>query len=194
MQEITYYDFVFYDNDSYLLEKSPEIVCPNCQMYVNKRNLIENFIGKYKSKKKKSHFLCSYDGFFVVSKQFKDLYETQQWEGLIFYEIPKNKGLYYLIECHNMVSYNENYLSAEEYCPECKQYKSVVVKDWRKVITEKPLLKNTFYRTNWEFAYDFEQQYLFVFSEEIKNTIIEHQLAREIDFSDISVRIGHFSD
>lgn len=176
------YIIQFYDNDTYLLKKNSDVICVNCNMYLNKEKLIRQFIHNYKAKKRKYHFLATYDGFHIVSHQFKILYDTQKWEGLVFHEIPKNKGLYYIIECVNLISYDINCLMAEEHCSECKQYKSVVVKDRRRIVPKKTLLKNTFYRTDWQFGYDFEQNHMLFCSEEIMHTIIEHKLAKRIDF------------
>ena len=75
-------------------------------MILNKRSLIEEHLPTYKIKRKKYHLSGSYDGFKMVSQKFKDLYEISNWQGLIFYSIPKSKG-FYLIECSQQIMLNE---------------------------------------------------------------------------------------
>lgn len=182
---MNYYNIIFYDNDTCFLKKTSAIVCSSCNMYLNKRQLIDKYITNYKSKRRKSHFLCTYDGFQIVSQEFKNLYNAQQWKGLIFHEIPKNKG-FYIIECENSIPYDKTCLSIKEKCHQCGQYKSVCVKDCFRVIAPS-LSENTFYRTDWEFAYDFEQHYVIFCSEKIATILIENELAIKKDFLKIEV-------
>ena len=126
-----YFELQFYDNDSYLLDVSKVdrhkyITCPSCRMILNKRSLVEEHLPTYKIKRKKYHLSVSYDGFKVVSQEFKDLYEISSWQGLVFYPVPKSKG-FYLIECSQQIMLNEakRPIEFENKCNECGSYMGI---------------------------------------------------------------------
>ena len=162
-----YFELQFYDNDSYLLDVSKVnrhkyITCPSCRMILNKRSLVEEHLPTYKIKRKKYHLSVSYDGFKVVSQEFKDLYEISSWQGLVFYPVPKSKG-FYLIECSQQVVLNEakRPIEFESKCNECGLYMGGYgsVPPYIDADVFQKLKPNTFYRSNLEFGYDFEQDY-----------------------------------
>ena len=159
-----YYKFEVYHNDSYLLEVSKVdrykyITCSTCKMILDKRNLIEKHLPTYMIKRKKYHLSGSYYGFKVVSQEFKDLYEVLDWQGLVFYPIPKSKG-FYLVECSQQVVINETKrpIEFENKCNECGLYMGVYgsVPSYMDADVIQKLKPNTFYRSNLEFGYDFE--------------------------------------
>ena len=61
-----------------------------------------------------------------MSQEFKDLYEVSDWQGLVFYPIPKSKG-FYLVECSQQVVINETKrpIEFENKCNECGLYMGV---------------------------------------------------------------------
>lgn len=188
-----YYKFEIYHNDSYLLEVSKVdrhkyITCPTCKLILNKRSLIETHLPTYKIKRKKYHLSGSYDGFKVVSQAFKDLYETLKWQGLIFYPIPKNKG-FYLIECSEQIVINETKrpVEFENKCNECGLYMGVYgsVPSYIDTDVMQGLKSNTFYRSNLEFGYDFEQGYSLFASQEITDKLIECKLIIKKDLIEV---------
>ena len=177
-----YYKFEVYHNDSYLLEVSKVdrykyITCSTCKMILDKRNLIEKHLPTYTIKRKKYHLSGSYDGFKVVSQEFKDLYEVLDWQGLVFYPIPKSKG-FYLVECSQQV---------ENKCNECGLYMGVYgsVPSYMDADVIQKLKPNTFYRSNLEFGYDFEQGYSLFASQEITDKLIEHKLIIKKDLIEV---------
>ena len=179
-----YFELQFYDNDSYLLDVSKVdrhkyITCPSCRMILNKRSLVEEHLPTYKIKRKKYHLSVSYDGFKVVSQEFKDLYEISSCQGLVFYPVPKSKG-FYLIECFQQVVLNEakRPIEFESKCNECGLYMGVYgsVPPYIDADVFQKLKPNTFYRSNLEFGYDFEQDYSLFASKKITDMLIEHKL------------------
>lgn len=188
-----YFELQFYDNDSYLLEVSKVdrykyITCPTCKMILNKRSLIEKHLPTYKIKRKKYHLSSSYDGFNVVSQEFKNLYDILDWQGLVFYPIPKSKG-FYLIECFQQVVINETKrpIEFESKCNECGLYMGVYgsVPPYLDVDVIQKLKSNTFYRSNLEFGYDFEQAYSLFASQEITDKLIEYKLIIKKDLIEV---------
>lgn len=188
-----YYQFEIYHNDSYLLEVSKVdrhkyITCPACKLILNKRSLIEKHLSTYKIKRKKYHLSGSYDGFNVVSQEFKDLYNLSGWQGLVFYPIPKSKG-FYLIECSQQVVINETKrpVEFESKCEECGLYMGVYgsVPLYIDADVLQKLKPNTFYRSNLEFGYDFEQGYSLFASQEITDKLMEYKLIIKKDLIEI---------
>lgn len=188
-----YFELQFYDNDSYLLEVSKGdrckyVTCPTCKLILNKRSLIEKHLSTYKIKRKKYHLSSSYDGFNVVSQEFKDLYENSDWQGLVFYSIPKSKG-FYLIECFQQVVINRTKrpIEFENKCNECGLYMGIYgsVPPYIDVDVIQKLKSNTFYRSDLEFGYDFEQGYSLFASQEITDKLIEYKLITKKDLIEV---------
>ena len=188
-----YYILGIYDNDSYLLEVSKVDrhkykTCNTCKLILNKRTLIESHLPKYRIKKKKYHLSGSYDGFNVVSQEFKNLYEKLNWQGLVFCTIPKNAG-FYLIECSEIVQINEKSSSVlfENKCVECNQYMGTYIKGKLSINSNEfqNMKPNTFYRSNLEFGNDFEKGYSLFASEEITNVLIENKLIINKDLIEV---------
>lgn len=190
-----YFQLDIYHNDSYLLEVSAidrhkYITCPTCELILNKRSLIEHYLLAYRIKRKRYHLSGSYDGFNVVSHKFKQLYKISNWQGLIFYPIHRNKG-FYLVECVEtiVVEKNKRPILFEDQCQECGLYKGVYgsVPAYIDKETISHLRLNTFYRSDLEFGYDFEQGYYLLASQEIASILIEHKLIAEKDLIEIHI-------
>lgn len=188
-----WYKFEIYDNDSYLLEVSKVdrhkyITCNSCGLILKKRDLIEVHLPKYRVKRKKYHLSGSYDGFNVVSHSFKDLYDSLNWKGLVFYDIPKSKG-FYLIECTEVVKVNETELPVqfENKCNECGQYMGIYgnVPPYLNSTTMDKMKSNTFYRSNLEFGNDFEHGYSLFASEKIATILKEEKLIIDKDLIEV---------
>ena len=188
-----YFELQFYDNDSYLLEVSKGdrckyVTCPTCKLILNKRSLIEKHLSTYKIKRRKYHLSSSYDGFIVVSQEFKNLYENSDQQGLVFYSIPKSKG-FYLIECFQQVVINRTKrpIEFENKCNECGLYMGVYgnVPPYIDVDMIQKLKSNTFYRSDLEFGYDFEQGYSLFASQEITDKLIEYKLITKKDLIEV---------
>jgi hypothetical protein len=139
-------------------------------MILNKRNLIESHLPSYRIKRKKYHLSGSYDGFNVVSQNFKDLYDTSKWHVLIFYPIHKSSS-FYLIECSEVVTVNqtERPVLFENKCNECNQYMGIYgsIPAYINSSEIQKMKPDTFYRSDLEFGHDFEQGYSLFASEEI---------------------------
>jgi len=190
---IKYSKIQFYDNDSYLLEISKVDrhkynTCNTCRLILDKRTLIESHLPKYRIKRKKYHLSCSYDGFNIVSQEFKSLYESSKWKGLVFYSIPKNKE-FYLIECINIVAINESKSAVlfEDKCNECSLYMGVYMKGFVSLNSAEidKMNPNTFYRSNLEFGNDFEHSYNLFASEEITNILKKNKLLLNKDLIEV---------
>jgi hypothetical protein len=157
-------------------------------MILDKRNLIEKHLLTYKIKRRKYHLSSSYDGFKVVSQEFKNLYEISDWQGLIFYPIPRNRG-FYLIECSQQVVINETKrpIEFENKYNECGLYMGVYGSIPPYIDTDviQKLKSNTFYRSNLEFGYDFEQGYSLFASQEITDKLIEYKLIIKKDLIEV---------
>jgi len=157
-------------------------------MILDKRNLIEKHLLTYKIKRKKYHLSSSYDDFKVVSQEFKNLYEISDWQGLIFYPIPRNRG-FYLIECSQQVVINETKrpIEFENKCNECGLYMGVYGSIPPYIDTDviQKLKSKTFYRSNLEFGYDFEQGYSLFASQEITDKLIEYKLIIKKDLIEV---------
>ncbi len=184
-----WFTFEIYDNDSYLLEVSKidrhkYITCNSCKLILNKRTLIETHLPKYRIKRKKYHLSGSYDGFNVVSQDFKNLYEKSNWQGLVFYPIIKSKG-FYLIECTEIVIVNEikRPIEFDNKCSECGQYMGIYgsVPPFINEPEIQKMKSNTFYRSNLEFGNDFEKSYSLFASEKIINALKETNLIIDKD-------------
>lgn len=190
---MNYFEIQFYDNDSYLLEVSKVDrhkykTCSTCKLILNKRTLIESHLPKYKVKRKKYHLSCSYDGFKVVSQDFKHLYESSKWQGLVFYAITKSKG-FYLVECTEIVEINESKSTVvqESKCADCGLYMGTYMKGFVSLNSSdiQRMKPNTFYRSNLEFGNDFEKGYSIFASEEITNTLIDCKLIVKKDLIEV---------
>lgn len=188
-----YFTFEIYDNDSHLLEtdkvdRYKYVTCGKCNMILNKRSLIESHLPSYRIKRKRYHLSGSYDGFNVVSQNFKDLYEASNWQGLIFYPILKSKG-FYLIECTEVVIINktERPVLFEEKCNECNQYMGVYgsIPTYINLSEIQKMKSNTFYRSDLEFGYDFEQGYGLFASEEITTVLKAKGLIIDKDLNEV---------
>jgi hypothetical protein len=157
-------------------------------MILNKRSLIETHLPSYRIKRKKYHLSGSYDGFNVASQHFKELYETSKWQGLVFYSIPKNKG-FYLIECTTTVTVNKTKRPVlfENKCNECGLYMGVYgsIPSYINFPEIQKMKPDTFYRSDIEFGYDFEQGYSLFASEEITNILKANNLIIEKDLNDL---------
>ena len=188
-----YYSFEIYHNDSHLLEVSKidrykYATCNTCKMILNKRSLIEAHLPTYRIKRKRYHLSCSYDGFNVVSQSFKDLYETSNWQGLVFYPISKSKG-FYLIECEEIVMVNQTKRPVlfEDKCKECNQYMGVYgsLPPYINSSEIQKMKPNTFYRSDLEFGYDFEHGYSLFASEVITAALKAQGLITKKDLDDV---------
>ncbi len=188
-----HYFFQIYHNDSYLLEVSKVdrykyVTCNTCHMILNKRSLIEAHLPSYRIKRKKYHLSGSYDGFNIASQSFKDLYDASKWNGLVFYPIPKNKD-FYLIECTEMVIINQTKrpIEFEGKCSECDQYIGIYgsIPPYINSSEIQKMKPNTFYRSDIEFGYDFEQRYSLFASEEITNILKVNGLIIDKDLIEV---------
>jgi len=188
-----YFFFQIYHNDSYLLEvdkvdRYKYVTCDICNMILNKRSLIEAHLPFYRIKRKKYHLSGSYDGFNVVSQKFKDLYDTYKWNGLVFYPIPKNKD-FHLIECTEIVVINKTKrpIEFECKCSKCNQYIGIYgsLPPYINFSEIRKMKTNTFYRSDLEFGYDFEQRYSLFASEEITNVLKANGLINDKDLIEV---------
>lgn len=188
-----YYAFQVYDNDSYLLnvsrvDRHKYATCPVCKMILDKRRLIEDHLPAYKVKRKRYHLSGSYDGFKVVSQALKDLYDISGWQGLVFYPIPQSEG-FYLIECSPQIAVNESKrpIEFESKCDECALHMGIYgsVPPYIEVDILRWLNPNTFYRSNLEFGYDFEQGYSLFASSVIVDRLIECKLINRKDIIEV---------
>jgi hypothetical protein len=157
-------------------------------MILNKRSLIEAHLPFYRIKRKKYHLSGSYDGFNVVSQKFKDLYDTYKWNGLVFYPIPKNKD-FHLIECTEIVVINKTKrpIEFECKCSKCNQYIGIYgsLPPYINFSEIRKMKTNTFYRSDLEFGYDFEQRYSLFASEEITNVLKANGLINDKDLIEV---------
>ncbi len=190
-----YYELIIYDNDSYLLQVSKVdrdryIHCDSCKMIQNKRNLIDSHLLTFKLKRKKYQISGTYDGFFVVSQHFKDLYEQLKWSGVKFYSLPKSNG-FYIVECLNIVNINKTMrpVEFEDKCSTCGNYLGTYgnIPCYIDIADMKKMKANCFYRSDLEFGYDFEQVYSLFVSEEILNVLKQNKLVKEKDFLEVQV-------
>ena len=193
MADMKYYRFEIYHNDSYLLEVSKidrykYVTCGTCNIILNKRSLIESHLPSYRIKRKKYHLSGSYDGFNVASQSFKDLYETSNWQGLVFYPIPKSKN-FYLIECTEVVTVNqiERPIEFKNKCNECNQYMGVYgsVPAYINSAEIQKMKPNIFYRSDLEFGHDFEQGYSLFALEEITTVLKAEGLIIDKDLREV---------
>ena len=188
-----YYTFEIYHNDSYLLEVSKVdrykyVTCSTCHMILNKRYLIESHLSSYKIKRKKYHLSGSYDGFNIVSQSFRNLYDTSKWNGLIFYPIPKSSG-FYIIECTTVITINttKRPVLFENKCNECGLYMGVYgsIPPYINSSEIQKMKPNTFYRSDIEFGYDFEQNYSLFASEKITSILKANGLIIDKDLIEV---------
>lgn len=193
MNNMKFFQFAMYDNDSYLLKVDKKYrnnynVCPLCNMICDKRSLITEYVDQLKIKKRKYHLSTTYDGFNVVSQDFKDLYSMYNWKGLVFYPIKKSSG-FYLIESTSIISVNDSKrpIIYEHRCQLCNTYLGVYgnipLYINRQIINKLSL--DEFYRTNIEFGYDFEQNYSLLASENIVSKLLENNLIKQQDITEI---------
>ena len=116
------------------------------------------------------------------------MYEISSWQGLVFYPVPKSKG-FYLIECSQQVVLNEakRPIEFESKCNECGLYMGGYgsVPPYIDADVFQKLKPNTFYRSNLEFGYDFEQDYSLFASQKITDMLIEHKLIIKKDLIEV---------
>lgn len=188
-----WYLLAIYDNDSYLLkvgeaDRNEYALCDKCNMILDKRTLIESNLPSYKIRRKKYHISCSYDGFIVVSQDFKNLYESSDWQGLFFYPIQRSKG-FYLTECTEVVEINktERPIEYNHKCSECNAYVGVYgsIPPYIDLSVLDNMKPNVFYRSDIEFGYDFEKSYSLFISEEIAKSLITKGLITYKDLTEV---------
>lgn len=182
-----------YDNDSYLLKinkKDRRIyhLCTECDVICNKRSLILDSLPEFKVKRKKFNLSSTYDGFNIASAKFKNLYELSNWKGLEFYNIPKTSE-FCVFECISQVSINKTMrpIEFESKCNRCGCFIGIYGNRplyINKSILNK-LLPDTFYRSNLEFGYDFEQNYSLFASEYIVNKMLENHIITNSDIFEV---------
>lgn len=163
------YDISGYDNDSYMCGSCdklfPELTdipkCPKCGYRTDYRYTNKDF----KLKRKTMDFSSTYDGVTIVSRRFKDFCVRNEYDNLVFVELPKSPFFYQFYINGNVLEYDAG--EKHKYCKTCGQYESVVVPIIKLDRITGPL-KDGFYQSDLWFASGNEKHPLTVISPETK--------------------------
>lgn len=165
-----------YDDMELYLYKEPAIdvrYCPKCNMVTNREEAILAAAKVFRWRKKK-FFFSTYDGVYIATKRFYAIYHQYNMQGIEFIPFEKSAG-YYICEFINIMHYDVeharqmsyNYMGKTTYgiidngiCPVCKRSKGHHQPYPYRMIKsdEQQLQRNTFYRSDIEFAENNFQQ------------------------------------
>jgi ribosomal protein L33 len=102
-------------------EPPPGVVCSACKV----RTDWEAINPRYTPPRSYYDLSRCYDGDILVSPRLREYLERQQLPGLKFVELPASRR-YFVLQCENVLKLaRPSTLRMEEYCPVCKQHRSV---------------------------------------------------------------------
>ena len=117
---------------------------------------------------------CTYDGYTIVSRKFKEFCDRKEYKYIEFKEFDKDYDFFALFPV-NVVEYDtdRNKPQYENYCESCGNYESVIGPSpiYLKGVTEP--LADGFYRTDIMFASGNEKSPLIIIGPETKETILK---------------------
>ena len=152
-----------HDNDSYLFEGRDVKRCNLCGSITDRRCSLDGF----KVQKRKYDLSTTYDGAFIGSQRFKDVYDKNEMRGLNFLKLPSDPD-FYLVTIAEMVEFDSlrRETRFENPCKECCQYESVIGATPIFLKNKSIVREGNFYRTDLEFGSDDEKAPLIIISRE----------------------------
>lgn len=149
------------------------LVCPKCSV-----PLQDDYLNpKYKAPKRCPDISHTYDGHYIVSQQFRNVIASAGFDGLLFDALPASP-LFFRLKLEKVLSFSRPAgLKFEEYCTECRRYKSVWGLDFVQVILSKPEISEGIYRSDIKMGYGRMMFYLLLATEEAKMKLKEAKLS-----------------
>lgn len=99
----------------------PGVICPVCDMRMDRTAINP----KYEPPRSYYDLSRAFDGDILVSPRLKEFLERQELTGLRFVEIPSSRRCFILQCTIGLVYIRPPTARMEEYCPACKQHKSI---------------------------------------------------------------------
>ena len=170
------------DNNSYL---NPDGWGKSICEVVYFLNYREKFINeKFRVKRSNLNLSQTYDGGAIVSQKFRDFCLRNNYEGLEFYQLKKQKELF-LIKCSRIVEFDvdRRQTKFEEYKQECNKYNSISGAH-PICLKSSSVLSDGLYRSDVEFGGGYEQSPILIIGIDTYNKMKSEQF-KDIDFEPI---------
>lgn len=170
------------DNDSYL---NPDGWGKSICEVIDFVNYREKFLSeKFRVKRSNFNWSNTYDGGTIVSQKFRDFCLRNNYEGLEFYPLKKQKELY-LFKCSIITKFDidRRQTKFEEYKEECKMYNSIAGAHPICLKSNK-VLSDGFYSTDIKFGGGYEQSPILIIGVDTYNKLKIEQF-KDIDFEPI---------
>lgn len=134
-------------------------LCPDCG-----RKLDATWIHpKFRVGRRRRDACATYDGYFLVSSRFKQVWEAAGHKGAVFQHLPHDTD-FYSLRSDRIVTFDTERRGThrEDYCISCKAYATVVGSRPAYLLGVHGPLARGLYRTDVEFACDIEQHPLLI--------------------------------
>jgi hypothetical protein len=128
--------------------------CPTCG-----RKLNPSFVSEtYRVKKRRRDATCTYDGYILVSKRFREQCELAGWPGVEFVALPAD-GDFFWLRSPRVIRFDAEAAGVrfEDYCKTCGGWCSVVGATPVRLRGAPQSLSEGFFRTDLEFGSGHEQ-------------------------------------
>lgn len=160
---------------------SSSLLCSACG-----RKLDSSWINpQYRVGRRRRDACATYDGYFLVSRRFKDAWESAGHEGAIFDALPRDRD-FFALRSNRQVSFDAERAGTrlEDYCNSCHAYATVVgSRPTALVGVDQPLARGL-YRSDLEFACDIEQHPLLIVGVETHAMLRDARL-KGLEFSEV---------
>jgi len=145
-----------FDNGTCMFDAYPSnSTCSKCGMRLDLLAYNPLYVsGKFR----RSSLLYTYDGFPIVSQQFKDFIELQGFPNVDCHAFVNDPRRFFLTS-KNIVPYdcNSPYLERDEYCSACERFVSVATGSKNAFVTLREPLPNGIFQTDLTFGHQNEQ-------------------------------------
>lgn len=169
------------DNDSYMLNEFDEYaICEKCG------NPLEKPVNKnFRLKRRKYDVTATYDGYWIVSKEFKRFCEENNFFNLDFLAIPREKE-YFVFRSLNIIELDHKRRKTifDEYCDLCKRHSSIAGSSPNFYKNNEQIVDNTIYRSDVEYGYKKEQHPILLINLEVYK-IIKKEKFKGLYFNNI---------
>ncbi len=138
---------------------SSPLLCPNCD-----RKLDASWVNPtFRVGRRRRDACATYDGYFVVSIRFKQVWEAAGHEGAVFQQLPADPD-FFSLRSDRIVAFDAERAGTrrQDYCSACKAYATVVGSRPAYLLGADRPLAPGLYRTDLEFACDIEQHPLLI--------------------------------
>jgi hypothetical protein len=110
-------------DDEYMYHEVPDNRCPSCHLLLKKREINLN----YKVSKKRGSLRYTYDGYCIISEEFRTFCTKYAYPDLEFIEFPKSLGYYYFL-AHRIYQLDpvRREIKFINLCKQCGNYEEII--------------------------------------------------------------------